>query len=153
MAGKHHANGNVTYTKRAYDSGTQQVITYKSLVLRKKRLQPVASMALGAVVSIGITLALWGVDVGQPSEEPVPVAITPASVTSVPVAEPPLLSPPASVVQPAPTAPPWPHRAAVLTARPLPTRIYPTLLPTVEPPKHGGKHRKSNDKDHDGDSK
>jgi hypothetical protein len=152
VSGKHHASRHVVcYTRTVHDTGgTNRLITYRTAVLRKKRLQPVASMALGAVVSIGITLALWGVDVGQPSEEPVPVAITPASVTSAPVAEPPLLAPPASVVQPTPAPAPRPRRAAVLTARPLPTRIYPvTPQPSADVPKHG-KHRKKND---DGDSK
>ena len=148
MAGKHHASRNVVcYTRTVHDAGgTNRLITFRTVVLHKKRLQPVASTAVGTLVALGITLALFGVNVGQPPTEPALVAITPTSVTRQP--EQPVYEPP--VLTPAPSPERLKPRVSIQVSRPLPTRVWPAVKAPVVDQKHG-KHS-SKDKDHDRDS-
>lgn len=102
---------------------------------------PIVRVTLGALASLAIAFAVWGVDVGQPPEEPAVAVIVPASVTHQPeqVVEPPVLTPPPSPARLV--------RPRVVVSRPLPTRVWPDVG------RHG-KHRwNPKDLDHDGDSK
>ena len=147
MAGKHHVSRNVVcWTRTVHDTGgTDQLITFRTVILRKKRLPPVARVAMGTIVSLGITLAVWGVNVGEPPAEPALVAITPTSVTHQP--EQPVYEPP--VLTPAPSPARVTPRVSMQAPRPLPKRVYPTVrAPVLDPSKH--KKPRKKDKDEDG---
>jgi hypothetical protein len=139
--GRHRASEYVTQTRMQFDSGgTYRFVKYRQQKLRKPRLVPVARVALGTLVALGIALGALGVVAPPDTSEPVltvtPVATTSAPETPITASETPPLPPTPEV-----SAPPRSH---VWVSRPLPTRVWPTVTPpVVDLPKHG-KHSKGN---------
>lgn len=134
MTGRHSTRGHVCLEITAYDTGTKSFMCYQTKILRRRRLQPVATMALGSLIALGITIALFG-SVAPIATEPTPEVIATAAAVVAPVAlpDPPVLAPslPRQRLQ----------RHRILVSRPLPTRVYPVIRqPVVDLPKEG-KHR------------
>lgn len=138
MTGRHSTRGHVCLEITAYDTGTKSFMCYQTKILRRRRLQPVATMALGSLIALGITIALFG-SVAPIPADPAPAAViaTAAAVIEAPVAvpDPPVLAPslPRQRLQR--------QRRHIMVPRPLPTRVYPVIRqPVVDLPKEG-KHR------------